>query len=356
LFSSLVDPGRRIVNVVATSEELGSGSLLAHDGCYFADLSQIEDGLPNGEPLAAGLDIESVFLPARDERGGIVDQGREIERGIASRRDGDALIVNLVIGSKAGIENGVRIIERFGSEDITWTVDLCQMRVRPALFDRLLGLGCLLLCTGSKFYEAPPFCGAMFVPVTWMRRLKTAAPVVPAGFDRIFSSQDFPPALAGLASAFPDVENLGLRLRWEVALHEMEAFDAVPEEVSASTMAAWSSCVVERIGRSDVLDLLRDEARTNDSIVSFRVRDGHGGHFDHAALAEIHRRLAVERAPELRPYERALIGQPVNYPSGSFLRMAIGSSAVRRAAATGFDTTHDLALIDALERVAGELR
>ncbi len=46
-----------------------------------------------------------------------------------------------MIGSKSGIENGVRIVERFASEDIIWTVDLCQMRARPALFEHLLELG-----------------------------------------------------------------------------------------------------------------------------------------------------------------------------------------------------------------------
>ncbi|MFK8024774.1 MAG: hypothetical protein AB8G26_12510, partial [Ilumatobacter sp.] len=104
------------------------------------------------------------------------------------------------------------------------------------------------------------------------------------------------------------------------------------------------------------LDLLRDDARTNDSIVSFKVRDGLGGHLDHAGLAELRRVLAVEGAPEVAPFERALIGQPVAYPSGAFLRVALGSSDVRQSAAAGFDPTYDLALIDALERVAQELR
>lgn len=355
LFSSVLDPGRRIVNVVATSEELGSGSLLAHDGRFFAERSQIDD-LAKGDHVSSDLDIESVFLPARDERGAIVDQADQIERLIGRRNDGDVLVVNLVIGSKSGIENGVRIIERFGADDITWTVDLCQMRARPALFERLLGLGCMLLCTGSKFYEAPPFCGAMLVPAPWMHRLAAATTQPPSGFGRIFSSCDFPTSLARLADTFPDVDNLGLRLRWEAALHEMEAFVSVPEADSAAAIAAWSDCVVARIRRSRGLELLRDEGRTNDSIVSFRVSDGHGGHLDHGDLAEIHRRLAVDGGAEIAPYERALIGQPVASPSGSFLRVAIGSCDARVAAAAGFDPAMDLALIAAIERVAGEVR
>jgi hypothetical protein len=355
LFSSLIDPGRRIVNVVAASEELGSGSLLAHDGRYFAEQTQIEDDMSIGDAVSLCVDVDTVLLPARDERGGIADPGREIERIIAERDPDDVLIVNLVIGSKSGIENGVRIVERFASEDIIWTVDLCQMRARPALFEHLLELGCLLLCTGSKFYEAPPFCGAMLLPAAWIERLTAIDVSPPGGFDSIFSMCDFPPALSKIARAFPAVENRGLMLRWEAALHEMEAFDAVPAEETAEAIAAWHECVIERIERSSVLALLRDQDQTNDSIVSFRVRNREGGHFNSDGLAEIHRLIAVEGASEILPYHQATMGQPVSYSSGSFLRVAIGSSDARRAAADGFDPRFDLALLDAIERVAGEL-
>ena len=266
------------------------------------------------------------------------------------------LVVNLVIGSKSGIENGVRIIERHASDDIWWTVDLCQMRTRPALFEHLLELGCLLLCTGSKFYESPPFCGAMLLPSTWVDRLAAVETAPLAGFDRIFCSFDFPPALSGLGASFTAVDNVGLRLRWAAALHEMEAFDAVPAADSAAAIAAWNGAVIERIARSDVLELLRDQDQTNDSIISFRVCDGARGHLDHDGLAEIHRRLAVDGAPEIKPYRRATIGQPVSYSSGSFLRVAIGSSDARRAATSGFDPALDMALVDAIERIAGTIR
>ncbi|MFK7917265.1 MAG: hypothetical protein AB8G14_04240 [Ilumatobacter sp.] len=358
MFSSLLYPGQRIVNVVATSEELGSGSLLAHDGRYYAVQSQLHDDLPIGERVSGDLDVECVLLPARDERGAIFDHVGVIERLIAQRRDGEVLIVNLVIGSKSGIENGVRIIERFDSEDIMWTVDLCQMRARPALFERLLELGCLLLCTGSKFYEAPPFCGAMLAPPVWIDQLAKASTDTASitAFDTLFSSMDFPQRLSQMGRAFSDFDNVGLRLRWEAALQEMEAFDAVAKPDTAEVIAQWSACVVERIGQSHILDLLRDDARTNDSIVSFKVRDGHGGHLDQAGLGELRRVLAVDGVPELAAFERALIGQPVAYPSGAFLRVALGSSDVRCSAASGFDPADDLALIDALERVAEELR
>lgn len=356
LFSSLVDPGRRIVNVVATSEELGSGSLLAHDGRFFAGRSQIDDQLVKGDPISDGLLVESVFLPARAADGAIVDQGRRIEQLISERRGDDALIVNLVIGSKSGIENGVRIVERFADDDIMWTVDLCQMRARPALFDRLLELGCLLLCTGSKFYEVPPFCGAMLVPSVWIRRLARLEEVRVDGFDRIFSSLDFPPSLPGLVGAFDAVDNVGLRLRWEAALHEMELFDAVPEKRSAAMITEWHERVVERIARSNVLELLGDQDETNDSIVSFRIRNADNGFLDREQLADVHRRLATEEVPEIAPHERAMIGQPVSYTSGSFLRVAIGSCDVRRAVADNFDPTSDLALIDAIERVGEDVR
>ncbi|MFK8024357.1 MAG: hypothetical protein AB8G26_10395 [Ilumatobacter sp.] len=355
MFSSVIEPGRRIVNVVATSEELGSGSLLAHEGRLFAEQTQVRGGLTIGTPLDTGLDVETVLLPARDEWGGIVDQGAAIERVVAERDPADALIVNLVIGSKSGIENGVSVIERFAGEEIIWTVDLCQMRARPALYERLLGLGCMLLCTGSKFYEAPPFCGAMLVPPAWMDRLAGAHSPAPAGYGDVFARADFPDSLKRIAEPFPVVHNTGLRLRWEAALAEIEAFDAVPRADSAAAIAAWHATVVDRIDSSETLELLRDQELTNDSIVSFRIRDAVGGHLDRAALAAVHRSLAIDGAPEIAPFRRATIGQPVSYTSGSFLRVAIGSSDVRRAVAAGYDPAMDLALMAALERTAQDL-
>jgi len=189
----------------------------------------------------------------------------------------------------------------------------------------------------------------------WLDRISTIGPASLSGFDRLFSAQDVPREWPTLRALLPSFENVGLRLRWEAALAEIEAFDAVPDPASAAVMDRWNRTVVDRIDASPRLELLRDQEHTNDSIVSFRARSAEGAFLDRAGLAEIHRRLAVVPSPEIAPFDRAFIGQPVSYESGSFLRFAIGSRDVRRWVASGFDRTADRGLIAATERIAGDL-
>jgi len=354
LMASLWSGSTRLRNVVTTSEELGSGSLAAHDGRFYAARSQLGE-TPSSAAINTELDVEPIYLSAREHDGSVVDHGRRIESIITQRTDDRVLVINLVIGSKSGIENGIDIVERFSHADVVWTVDLCQMRVRPDLVERLLDLGCLLFTTGSKFYQAPPFCGAMLIPDVWLDRISTIGPASLSGFDRLFSAQDVPREWPTLRALLPSFENVGLRLRWEAALAEIEAFDAVPDPASAAVMDRWNRTVVDRIDASPRLELLRDQEHTNDSIVSFRARSAEGAFLDRAGLAEIHRRLAVVPSPEIAPFDRAFIGQPVSYESGSFLRFAIGSRDVRRWVASGFDRTADRGLIAATERIAGDL-
>lgn len=354
LMASLWFGSRRLRNVVTTSEELGSGSLAAHDARFYAARSQL-GATPSGTTIDPAIDVEPVYLSARDGDGGVVDHGRRIEEIITQRTDDRVLVINLVIGSKSGIENGIGIVERFRDADVVWTVDLCQMRVRPLLVERLLDLNCLLFTTGSKFYQAPPFCGAMLIPDVWLDRIAAAGPGSLAGFDRLFTAQDVPAEWPTIRAVLPSFENVGLRLRWEAALTEMEAFDAIPDHASAAMMDLWNQTVVDRIESSAHLELLRDQKHTNNSIVSFRVRSAEGGFLDRAGLSSLHRRLAIAPSPEIAPFDRAIIGQPVSYDSGSFLRFAIGSHDVRRFLDRGFDPTADLGLIAATERLAGEL-
>lgn len=50
LFASQLNPGRTLHNIVVCCEELGSGSLLAHDGRFYARQSQIAADLPGVNP------------------------------------------------------------------------------------------------------------------------------------------------------------------------------------------------------------------------------------------------------------------------------------------------------------------
>ena len=232
-----------------------------------------------------------------------------------------------------------------------WVVDMCQFRVEPELISSLLAKGVLVMLTGSKFFEAPPFAAALLVPRRWTERLQGAAAPQVAGFSKVFSAFDLPARLDALREQLGYRQNEGLRLRWQIALGEMEAFAALPQATTETTIARWNSSVVDRLGRSSSFTLMPDQDRTNPSIISFQVQH-QGQELGHDALVELHRSLVTSRHSGLTAgFDRFYIGQPVRYGDRSFIRLALGSPTVRAMAARGetvFDD--DLAIIEIIER------
>ncbi|MFZ9155381.1 MAG: hypothetical protein ACO22A_03435, partial [Schleiferiaceae bacterium] len=228
LMQSMLHPGQRITNIVSCPEELGSGSILAAEGKYYANQNQFGAQVPKGGIVTEALDVDVQFLPAREDSGHIADRKQAI-RDIIAARPGQPIVGNLVFGSKSGIKDDLDIIDEF-RDGVMWVVDMCQFRTHRGLVHELISKGVMLMVTGSKFYQAPPFCGALLVPKFWTERLvgRPAAHLAPYG--ALFASADAPPQLPQLRALWPEYANVGLRLRWEIALDEMEAYLAYPQE------------------------------------------------------------------------------------------------------------------------------
>ena len=351
--SATVWPNKRIINVVTCPEELGSGSILAHQAKYYSTISQLASSLPAGDRISASLNVDYRPLAARSDRGDIIDHTETIERIIEGAGSDTSVIVNLVIGSKSGIEDGLTVVEKFRGSGVIWTVDLCQLRTSPALVRKLIDLDCILFITGSKFFQAAPFCGALFVPRKYIDYLASVRSPTTLGFEALFSRHDFPSELTRIRPQFSPLENRGLLLRWEMALREIELFAEIPLATSLSTIKQWNGQVMEALSENRRFERLSDQERTNESIVSFRIRNRSGQNLNHGQLAEVHRRIATTRHPLLDTYAKTLIGQPVAYGSGSFIRLAIGAHDVRRFAREGCDFTDDQRLIETMDQISG---
>ena len=349
LFQHVLEPGRTVTNIVTCPEELGSGSVLAGAGRFFSKRNQFGETVQLGEPIVEGIDARVITLPARSPGGRIIDRRASL-RSIVDAHGDDALIGSLVLGSKSGISDDLEIIDEF-PDSVMWVVDMCQFRVEPELISSLLAKGVLVMLTGSKFFEAPPFAAALLVPRRWTERLQGAAAPQVAGFSKVFSAFDLPARLDALREQLGYRQNEGLRLRWQIALGEMEAFAALPQATTETTIARWNSSVVDRLGRSSSVTLMPDQDRTNPSIISFQVQH-QGQELGHDALVELHRSLVTSRHSGLTAgFDRFYIGQPVRYGDRSFIRLALGSPTVRAMAARGetvFDD--DLAIIEIIER------
>ncbi|MEY3928174.1 MAG: hypothetical protein RJA97_1181, partial [Bacteroidota bacterium] len=202
LMQSMLHPGQTITNIVSCPEELGSGSILAAEGKYYANTNQYGQGVPKGELVTDSFAVDVQFLPAREVSGHIADRKQAI-RDIIAARPGQPIVGNLVFGSKSGIKDDLDIIDEF-RDGVMWVVDMCQFRTHRGLVHELISKGVMLMVTGSKFYQAPPFCGALLVPKFWTERLvgRPAAHLAPYG--ALFASADAPPQLPQLRALWPE--------------------------------------------------------------------------------------------------------------------------------------------------------
>jgi len=353
VMQSMLHPGRRIINIVSCPEELGAGSVLAAEGRFHAAFTQSGRRVSKGEAVIDRLAVGVHFLPARESSGHIADRRQAIREIIAAVR-GEPIVGNLVFGSKSGIRDDLQIIDEFPT-GVMWVVDMCQLRTLPELVHTLLSKGVLLMVTGSKFYQAPPFCGALLVPSVWTDLLagRPAGHVAP--FGALFTAADAPPELPRLRGVLPDDANAGLRLRWEIALAEMEAYLALPHAETEALIRRWNRVVVGRLAASDLFGLMPDMELTNDSIISFTVKAA-DRELDHAELRRLFATLVLRRHVGCAGFRRVFLGQPVQYGSRSFLRLALGSHSIRELLARqSAELQDDLDLVGLIERTASEL-
>jgi len=353
LMQSMLNPGQRITNIVSCPEELGSGSILAAEGKYYANQNQFGATVPKGGMVTVALDVDVQFLPAREDSGHISDRKQAI-RDIIAARPGQPIVGNLVFGSKSGIKDDLDIIDEF-RDGVMWVVDMCQFRTHRGLVHELISKGVMLMVTGSKFYQAPPFCGALLVPKFWTERLAGCPVDHLAAYGALFASADAPPDLPQLRALWPEYANVGLRLRWEIALDEMEGYLAYPQEETDALIRRWNRVVVGRLALSDRFGMMPDIELTNDSIISFTVSAG-GRELDYDQLKTLFDRLVLTNHTGFNGFHRVFMGQPVRYGKRSFIRLALGSYSIRKMmGADGFDPFNDLHLVDLIESTAVEL-
>lgn len=350
MFQQSLFPAKPIINIVSCPEELGSGSILAAQAKYYASRNQFGERVQIHDGIEGASRVDTHFLAARDKDGFILDRKAAI-RELVAQHEGSPIIGNLVFGSKSGIKDDLAIIDEFPSE-VMWVVDMCQFRADVGLIHELLQKGVLLMVTGSKFFQAPPFCGALLLPKSWTRRIAAGEGAPAEAYARLFTRWDFPPALKNIRNRLSSFENWGLRLRWAIAIDEMEAYRHIPKEVSDAWIRRWNRIVVGRLAISGIFGMMPDMELTNDSIISFNVRVGNRTLYKRE-LKELFDVLVTSTHEGLGDCDRFFMGQPVDYGVNAFIRLAVGSHTVRKAVdAENFDFGPDLRIVDLIENHA----
>jgi len=221
-------------------------------------------------------------------------------------------------------------------------VDACQGRFRRETLTTALENGVVVLYTGSKFYRGPPFSGAVFVPKETMLRLQELKdPIIPKGLFTFIGRSELPKELVSWRTQLPESVNIGLVLRWEAALAEIEATLAIDEDERMSLIKQWRQRLVELIERRAPCLNYFSEAQDTDSIVSVRVRNPFQEQesrpwLKKAELALIFKAMTLDLSSEFKDLDQSIIsrkcfmGQPVLISKDeAVLRVALGSDSLR---------------------------
>mgnify|MGYP005667506135 CR=1 FL=1 len=266
-FSEVLHPNKPILNILSCPEELGSGTLKAVRGEFHADFNQFDESIPKGEKVNKDFNIKILPLAARGLNGKIINHEAYIKEQIKAHPN-HSIIVSLVYGSKSGIEDNLELIDKIDQKGIIWLIDMCQFRHSKEIIHRLLkNDGCVMI-TGSKFYQAPPFCGALLVSKSFMHQLENSDVSPFNKLKRVFSKYDLPTSLQDKV-ALPARQNLSLRLRWACSINEIQKFKKVTKEAVRAKITAWNSFINKRLKQSTFFELMPDQAMTNNTIISF---------------------------------------------------------------------------------------
>ena len=263
--------GRPLLNLLTAPDETGSGVPLASVGRHFADDTARGATVPRGALIdGMPIDIGRADLAVRAEDGTLLDSAT-VDRNAAwlvgeAVRNGRHVLLHYLDVSKTGLlAPSIECVARLGRTHrgkLDVVVDACQARLNAERVRSFVEVGWTVMVTGSKFFTGPPFCGAVLLPPSLMAALdeRSGAPrdapsralpdasSLPAGLADYCGRADWPDDIA--AAFLPADVNVGMVLRWQAAISEMQAFAAVPgtrkreilERFTQSVRAAIDRC------------------------------------------------------------------------------------------------------------------
>ena len=341
--------GKPIVNIVTQMKEIGAGTNIASGGTYFSTHAPLRGRIPEGVTRLKGFgkeDLKEISIPARERDGSVLDASALAAQ--TAKQEADSYpIIHGVFGGKTGLRDSIMPPSEDVGRKSLGVIDACQGRFSLEELHGWLEQDSIVLFTGSKFFQAPPFCGAIFIPKRIADRLREADPPLPMdmygpdGLGGFFSDKELPPCMdswkpllrrsADLAS-----NNIGLALRWEAGLHAMESLSKTPDTERVKAVEDWARSVSDMVkAKPDQLDAWCVER----SIVSVRLqREDKSGWLNMSELRDVYRYMSKDVSSAVAGATReekealatcAFIGQPVDVAeSHAIVRIALGAESL----------------------------
>ena len=262
-----------------------------------------------------------------------------VERGVECGND---VLVHVVAHSKTGMHapslDLLKDLERRFADRLHVVVDAAQGRISRRGLRDALGARRMVILTGSKFYGGPPFSGAVLVPHRYDAATHDGRP--PAGFADYFTAEQAPESWIAWRTALPRGGNVGLLLRWEAAMFEIERYYSVAPDVRFDVLRAFAARVPTVLGAVATVEvedspspLLTDHAQrlleSKQTVFSFAIRSMPEPDRLRWVQARLRRRGCGDGG---RPIQ---IGQPVivSDDGRGLLRVALGAPTLCEYAA-----------------------
>lgn len=225
-------------NIILGADEVGSGIKHAAMGRYFSELTPAGNTVDIGDSINGFIPekITATFVPIRSEDGSLLPDEvlleyfeEEIDKAL---KHNQKPLLHIIHSSKTGLiipswDYLLKLKNKFGDK-IDIIVDACQGRMSIYSMNRYLSFGAMILLTGSKFLSGPPFSGVLLLPSFISNRIKSLSEL-PSGFENIFGEAEFPLKWMEKVSLFK-LKNVGLLLRWQAAIYEMNKIFRIPNQ------------------------------------------------------------------------------------------------------------------------------
>jgi hypothetical protein len=335
--------GRPLVNILVGPEETGGGVPKAAAFCHFAAVTAIGATVKIGQKIDGLLDpitVPTIALRnAQGEPRALAEIDAEISTRVAdAHKLGAKILLHVVDASKTGLSAPsaacvTALKQRFG-DDLDVVIDACQMRLWPTTLKHYVDQGFMVLMTASKFITAPPFAAALIVPANLGARIRRRA--LPShGLGDYVGQGDWPlgwPQPLGVKRARP---NIGLLLRWQAGLAEMDRLYPVPPDDARAILSRFMAAITAALGtRTTVRAVIQPpKAAIGDpvfdhlsTILTFEVL-GPDGPLAVDDLRLLYRLLNTDLGPGILGHA-CHIGQPVQMGAIAGLRLSAGARLV----------------------------
>lgn len=334
----------QIRNGVTQFNEIGAGTAPAAIGKYFSTHAPLIGKLSDDQTYLKGFEqLEGPVIAARSRDGNVLDAAGEMKTFTEdSMANGLYPIVHGVFGGKTGVRDAVMppSLGQAASQSLG-VVDACQGRFSDAEMQEWMEQDSLVLFTSSKFYQAPPFCGAVLVPPSIAQKLaspETSIPsemMSPQGLGGFMTDKELPECLSSWASflAKEDTNNVGLALRWEAGLAGMEATSSLNDGARDLIVKEWAGKVTNMVKEANNIDVFSVQR----SIISIRIQKANGDWLNMKEARELYRWMSMDLGgfSDSLPEEKealsqvAYIGQPVDVSDDfAIVRIALGAESL----------------------------